>query len=476
MKIRYKLILFCVFFVTCFLIRAKVYTIFKEYEIINTNSIESKLSPEGTVGDIVQGRILNQRISIPNIPNEYLSSINLLIGTNNRINDSKLFIDLLDENGDAIGKYTFNVNTIPDNSMISLPLETNYNSGNILIRISSDASAEQAVTLWKSHSKNYETDVLNDSEGNIGGSLCYWLEYKSYGLSYYKFLIVYCILIVIVYFFILILFKLIKDYINLFANMKTFKRDIFKFKYLLRELVVRDIKVKYKRSILGMLWSILSPLLMMLIMNLVFSTIFKSNIDNFPLYLMIGQVTFNFFSEATNTSMTSVLSNIGLLTKAYIPKYIFPLSKVFTALVNLGFQLIALLAVMYFTHTPITVTMILFPLVIIYTSFFAFGISLILSALTVFFRDIIYLYGIVLLAWTYLTPIFYPIDIMPTNVSTFIKLNPMYNFIEFGREVLLYGQIPSISLHLTCIFYSIFAMFIGIIVFYKKKEKFILFA
>ena len=173
--------------------------------------------------------------------------------------------------------------------------------------------------------------------------------------------------------------------------------NIFKYKDLLFELVLRDIKIKYKKSILGVLWSVLNPLLMMIVLTIVFSEIFKSSINNFPLYLITGQVIFNFFSEATNMSMVSILGNGSLIKKVYIPKYIFPLSKTVFGLVNLIFSLIAVIIVFLFTKQSIGIATIFIPISLFYTFLFSFGIGLILASTAVFFRDMLHLYGVLLI-------------------------------------------------------------------------------
>ena len=232
--------------------------------------------------------------------------------------------------------------------------------------------------------------------------------------------------------------------------------ELFKYKDLIKELVVRDIKVKYKKSVLGILWSILNPLLMMIVLSIVFSEIFKSSTKNFPLYLITGQVIFNFFSESTNMSMMSILGNGGLIKKVYLPKYIFPLSKTLFGLVNLIFSLIAVFMVIYVT-------------------IFSLGIGFILSSTAVFFRDILHLYSILLIVWNYLTPVFYPLEIVPYKYRNFISLNPMTYYVEYFRKILLYNEIPDLNLNFICFFVSIISLVIGILVFRKNQNKFILF-
>lgn len=247
-----------------------------------------------------------------------------------------------------------------------------------------------------------------------------------------------------------------------------------KYRTLLKELVIRDIKIKYRRSILGLLWTVLNPLLMMVILTVVFSTMFKNDIENFSVYLMCGQVIFNFYSESTSTAMSSIVGSAGLIKKVYVPKYLFPLSKVLSCFVNLVSSVIALTIVMVVTRTPVNGTIILAIIPIVYVLVFSMGVSLMLASLTVFFRDILHLYSVLVTAWMYLTPIFYPLSTLPENLQRLISYNPLANFIELFREVVLYGKIPSLALNIRCIIPCVIVMFLGTFIFYKQQDKFIL--
>lgn len=257
------------------------------------------------------------------------------------------------------------------------------------------------------------------------------------------------------------------------SRVSVYIKNFVKYKGLLEELVLRDIKVKYKRSVLGILWSLLNPIFIMLIINIVFSSLFRFDIKNFPLYLLTGQILFNFMAEATNLSMASITQNSSLIRKVYIPKYIFPLSKTMFSFVNLLFSLIAILIFLFPSGIKPSWTMILFPISLGYVFLFALGLGLILSAYAVFFRDIMHLYGVLIVAWTYLTPIFYPVNIIPEEYSFLIKLNPMYYYIEHFRQVLLYSTVPSFSLNAICMAFSIGFLVVGVFAFYKNQDRFI---
>lgn len=258
-------------------------------------------------------------------------------------------------------------------------------------------------------------------------------------------------------------------------EFKGYFEKFFKYRYLLKELVVKDVKVKYRRSVLGLAWSVLNPLLMMLVITAVFSRIFKMNIENFPAYYIVGSLIFNFNSEATVLAMNSIRGASGLIKKVYIPKYIFPLEKVLFAFVNALFSLIAVAIVLLILRVHVTWTIVLFPIPLIYTLIFSTGLGLILSSLNVFFRDTEHLYGVWITAWMYLTPIIYPMEMLPAIMQKLMVFNPLYHYVEYFRQVILYGMIPGLKENLVCIGFAGLFLGIGLLFFKKKQDQFILY-
>lgn len=248
-----------------------------------------------------------------------------------------------------------------------------------------------------------------------------------------------------------------------------------KYRFLLQDLILKDIRIKYRKSILGILWSVLNPLLMMIVITAVFQNIFKVKVENFPIYYLTGSTLFNFFSEATVSGMSSVLSASSLIKKVYIPKYIFPLEKALFAFVNFLFSLIAVLLMFLILRTPLHWTALLFFVPAIYILVFAIGISLILSCWSVYFRDIIHLYGIVLTAWIYLTPIIYPVDALPKQMQMLMKFNPMHHYVDYFRQVLMYGHVPNLTENIICIGVSALSLIVGLFVFKRNQDRFILY-
>lgn len=257
--------------------------------------------------------------------------------------------------------------------------------------------------------------------------------------------------------------------------MKQYVSNLLKYKSLLWNLVVRDLKIKYRRSVLGFAWSILNPLLMMVVITAVFQNLFRSNIENFPIYYLTGYLFFAFVTESTNISMTSIISSGSLIKKVYVPKYIFPLEKCIFSFVNMLFSFIATIIVMIALKVPITPSFFAFTIPMLYLFVFSVGLSFFLAAANVFFRDIAHLYSVFTTAWMYLTPIFYPMDMLPDFMKELITFNPLYHYILYFRALILDNHIPDLRTNLICIGFSAIMLLIGVAFFKKKQDKFILY-
>ena len=213
---------------------------------------------------------------------------------------------------------------------------------------------------------------------------------------------------------------------------------------------------------------------MMLVLSAIFSKVFNQPMETFTVYYLTGYIMFNFVSESTNFSMVSIIHSAGLIKKVYIPKIVFPLEKCLFSLVNFGFSLIAAVIVFLLARVQPTWTMLMFFVPVIYLFIFAFGFSLILATMNTFFRDIGYLYGVFVTLWMYLTPIIYPLSTLPALMQSMIRiLNPLYHYVDYFRQVTLYGVVPSLEANLVCIAYSLIFLFIGVTVFQKHQNKFI---
>ena len=265
------------------------------------------------------------------------------------------------------------------------------------------------------------------------------------------------------------------------TNKRTFVGDLKQYFPLLLNLAVKDFKIKYRRSVLGVLWSILNPLFTMLVLTTVFSAILKVNIENFATYYIVGFSIWNFFSESTSLAMTSILTAAPLIKKVYLPKYIFPLEKCIFAFINFAFSLIAVLAVMLLQGVYPSFFALSAILPIFYCFIFSCGISLILSAITVYFRDIAHLYGVFLTVWMYLTPIIYPISLVSNHkvLSMVIKFNPLVYYVELMRHAFMNTPLDLfgfnyLQINIIGFLFAICSLAIGIFVFKKCQKNFIL--
>lgn len=212
--------------------------------------------------------------------------------------------------------------------------------------------------------------------------------------------------------------------------------------FVIKELTGREIKRKYSRSYLGILWSVLNPLLSMTVLSMIFTQIFKRAIENFPIYYLTGYIIWLAFTGATNAAMTTLEDNKMLLIKVKLPMEVFILTRVYTALVNMGYSVVAyVIMLVVFRVTP-KWTMLLFPVIIVLLFLFSLGIAYILATAYVFFGDVKHLYSVILTLWMYCSAIFYPIDNLEGVIRVVIEWNPIFNYIDAARSIVMYGQIP----------------------------------
>ncbi len=254
-------------------------------------------------------------------------------------------------------------------------------------------------------------------------------------------------------------------------------KTLYKYQDLIKELVGRDLKLKYRRSFLGYVWSILNPLLTMIVLTIVFSELLGKKIENYPVFLLTGRMLYDFLKVSTTNAMKSVTGNAPLLRKVYVPKYIFTLSKVTSSMVDMVFSLAALLIVMVATGARFHWQMLLTPLVVIQIYLFCCGLGFFLAQLNVFFRDIQHIYSVVLTAWLYLTPIMYDVERLPMEwLRIGVKVfNPLYYYVAQFRDLVYYGRFPGPRIFWGGWIMAFLMLFIGTWSFQRTKDKFILY-
>jgi len=250
-------------------------------------------------------------------------------------------------------------------------------------------------------------------------------------------------------------------------------QKLLKYQFLFEELVKRDFKKKYKRTVLGMAWSVLSPLLTLLVMRLVFTQFFGRTTSHYTIYLFCGNLVFSYFNESTSQGMTSLVSNAGIFTKVNVPKYLFLFSKNVQTLINFGLTLCVFFMFCVIDQIAFTWKFVCFLYPIVMLMLFNIGVGLILSALFVFFKDIQYLWSVFTMLLMYMSAIFYTIDGYPPMIRNLFLLNPVYLFIRYFRKIVIEATIPTVYFHLLLLADVIVVLGIGCWIYKKDNHKFL---
>jgi ABC-type polysaccharide/polyol phosphate export permease len=251
-------------------------------------------------------------------------------------------------------------------------------------------------------------------------------------------------------------------------------REVFNYRNLVMQLARRDILTRYKRSFLGVFWTMLNPLGMMLVLTLAFSHIFRAGtIYGYPAYALSGLMAWNFFSQTTTAAMVNLVWGGGLLHRIYIPRTSFALAAIATGLINLVLGIIPLIIVMLITRVPIRLTILALPIPMLLLAGFSLGLGLIISTIAAYFPDVAEMYQIVLTAWMYLTPIIYPESFLPDQYRFWLThLNPIYYLVKLYRLLLYDGRLPTLGEFLPALLISLVTLIFGWYIFSKKSDEF----
>ncbi len=246
---------------------------------------------------------------------------------------------------------------------------------------------------------------------------------------------------------------------------------------LVRYLVAKELKVRYRRSAIGFVWTMLQPLLTMLVLQLVFSNIFRFKLDkgNYAIYALAGILFWNFFSQSITTSMNSLKANAGLLKKLPVPKSVFPVSVVLSGVVNLLLALIPLAAIVLVTEGRIPLAFAFLPVAIFIASAFTLGAGLLLAPAAAFFHDVVEVVGVVLTLMMYMTPVFYPMSIIPDDLKWVVRFNPIRSILEVFRDPIYLGKLPPTQHLLVSLGIAAISLAVGLYVFRKSSDKIALF-
>lgn len=436
-------------------------------------NFEQPPAEAGTV-ELVQGVTVEQTFQVKI---QRLQSVSVQWGTYYRPNSGTVTMELLNLiDGTAVMSQSFDAASIAEGGLTTMsvekPIETLYDVP-LLLRVYADSQPGSAVSPLMSASAHEEGFSLSLSGAPIDGVLCFSVSGEDYiwtGLHYWDFAVGFGLLLALGAG--LVWYRWKKGKRSYVVNALI---AVQKYRFLIRQLVARDFKTKYKRSVLGVLWSFLNPLLTMIVQYIVFSNLFRFDVPHYPAYLIIGVVFFNFFSESTNLALASIIGNAGLITKVYVPKYIYPLTRVMSSLVNLLISLIPLLLVTLFSGIIPTKAYLLVPFSLLCLTVFCLGIGLLLAAAMVFFRDVQFLWGVLSMIWMYLTPIFYPASILPDSVAWVLKVNPLYYFITFARTCFMDGISPEPIMYVQCALMALATLLVGALVFRKTQDRFVLY-
>ena len=441
---------------------------------VSRGTIEMPVSDSGTV-ELVYGASVEQHFKTKI---QRFSSVSVQFGTYYRTNSGTVTLELLRaQNGELLMQESFDASEVAEGQILTIsstsPIETVYDVP-LILRITADSLTGRGITpLMNSATDTEANSVLFLNGEQIAGKLCFSADGTDYiwaGLHYWKFSIGFGVVIALFFLAVFLRYRSGKHsfVINAIIAVK-------KYRFLIRQLVSRDFKTKYKRSVLGVLWSFLNPLLMMLVQFFVFSTVFKNNVPNFAAYLIIGTVIFNFFSESCGMTLGSILNNAGLITKVYMPKYIYPLTRTLSSVVNLAISLIPMLIVCLLTGVHFQKSAFLALYFLVCHIIFCLGLGLLLSTSMVFFRDTQFLWNVLSMMWMYATPIFYPETIIPEKFKLVLNINPLYHFLKNTRVCILDGVSPEPAAYFCCLMIALGMLIIGGTIFYKNQDKFVLY-
>ena len=447
------------------------------YERMSDGNIEAFV-PTNDVGEVLKDGILAQTYTSEM---DKITAIGVMVSNYDQKFSSHITIRCEDlTNKRVIAENTYDVKKIGVNQYqyLTMPQKSDIARGDIIkITVTSDAETGNAPTVLYNVGYEFEKNKVGDGavftvNGTVvPGTMCITVQGDNYvwtGPNYWKLVLFAMILVAIVYWILAarVLNGKTSYFFGVFDVLK-------KYGFLMKQLVSRDFKTRYKRSVLGVFWSFLNPLLMMTVQYVVFSQLFKSDIDNYAGYLLCGTVVFNFFNEGVSQALTSIVGNASLITKVYLPKYVYPVTRVLSSGINLLMSLIPLVIVALVTGEKVTKAYLMLPYILICVMIFTMGMGMIMASAMTFFRDMQFLWGVLSMIWMYVTPLFYPISIVPKEVRAYFGINPMYHYVDAVRTIILNGVTPRPAEFAICTVCAFGMFIVGSYVFKKSQDKFI---
>ena len=250
-------------------------------------------------------------------------------------------------------------------------------------------------------------------------------------------------------------------------------KELYNYREMIYNLVKKDLRGRYKGSVLGFLWTFINPLLQLAVYTMVFSTIMRVNVDKFYMYLFIALIPWIFFTTSVLSGTISIIQNKDLIKKIYFPRIIIPISTVLATFMNMIFSMAVVILALFISGIGISYYILLLPIIMILEFFLVLGMVFLFSSLNVFFRDIEYILSIIMMIWFYMTPIVYTVEMIPEKYKTLFYLNPMTNIVIFYRDILFYKRMPSFGFMGGVFLYSLAMIVIGFFVFQKLQKNFV---
>ena len=462
------------------IILAVVYCLFAvgiyavSYERFHSEPVSgSAPNAEFVIGEVIDDTPVTENIIAPC---DKIKSLSIMSGTYDRENSGEITVKIYNSENEELAAKTLAASEFVNNGYTDVVFDSEIAAvpGEILtVEISSSGSESGSAVTFYAGNLMDTAESFAVAGNETQGTLCIKLSGYNHISFYITYIVAVTVLFVILAIYTAHCWKKAKKGIS--SPLVSLCTVYTKYNFLIKQLVSRDIKTKYKRSALGMAWSIMNPLLSMSVQYVVFSTLFRSDIPNYPVYLLTGIVFFNFFTEALTMGMTAITSNASLIKKVYMPKYIYPVTRVISSLVNFACALVPLFLMMIITGTPLRPALLLLFYDILCYLAFIIGLTLLLTTAMTFFQDTQFLWGIVSMMWQYITPVFYPETIIPESFLPVYRLNPMYQYISFARTCIIDGASPSPEAYVMCLVSSVAVLLIGVAVFKKHQNKFVLY-
>ncbi len=479
-KVKFSLLKICLAIIALYIVFCAVFIFIAQYQMKYTADEEFVIADESStvLGELYDGTEVVQTY-IPSL--QYIRGVNILFSTYGRENTGTAVVSIVDPaDSEVLCEETVELSDAEDNQWYEIKFSEPANTKDIqgeyveIHVIFVDGEQGNAVTMSCKLISDNTLKLMVNGEIVQNSYLCISvIENNDSALAPFYIPVFIVVGLMMAVYFVCLLFKEKKNKIT--GGVK-FVHMLNRYSFLMKQLVSRDFKTKYKRSILGVLWSFLNPLLTMAVQYAVFSRLFRFNIPNYPVYLLTGIVFFNGFSDATSQAMYAIVGNSSLITKVYVPKYIYPISKVLSTSINLLFSLMPLMIVSLCTGVKITPALLMVPFGLICVILFTIGVSFALSSAMVFFRDIQFLWGVFTMIWMYATPIIYSLSILEGTIMYKLQvINPMYHYITFFRTLIISGTSPEPVEYLFCIGFAVVAMLFGGLLFKKTQDKFVLY-